>query len=59
MITDTSGDMPLKQQLDILWARFDTNGDGIINWRVKSSTAIFVPKIYTTNASPFTLNPKP
>mmetsp|Transcript_28613 Transcript_28613/g.45923 ORF Transcript_28613/g.45923 Transcript_28613/m.45923 type:complete len:376 (+) Transcript_28613:76-1203(+) len=33
MITDTSGDMPLKQQLDILWARFDTNGDGIINWR--------------------------
>jgi len=27
------GDIPLKDQLDQVWAAFDVNGDGIINWK--------------------------
>lgn len=33
IISDKSGDVPMQQQLDMVWSRFDVNGDGIINWK--------------------------
>lgn len=33
IITDKCGDLPLEKQLDMVWSRFDVNGDGIINWK--------------------------
>ena len=32
-LTAKAGDLPLQKQLDIVWSRFDVNGDGIINWK--------------------------
>jgi Ca2+-binding EF-hand superfamily protein len=33
VMSKAAADVPLKQQLDMVWARFDVNGDGIINWK--------------------------
>ena len=33
VISEKSGDLPLQQQMDMVWSRFDVNGDGIINWK--------------------------
>lgn len=33
IIKEKAGDMPIKKQLDIIWSRFDVNGDGTINWK--------------------------
>jgi hypothetical protein len=50
VITDKAGDIPLQKQLDMVWSRFDVNGDGIINWKefaagMKSMGLEFSPEV--------------